>query len=712
MTPLQSSRYWERADAPGRLALVAALAALQVGQRLRLADLSRSPAPADGQLAEGDTQAARAEPVPELVHYTTGAIRAAEIDEETREVDVSFSSEQPYERWWGIEVLGHAQGEADMSWIASGRAPVLADHDPGTQIGVVLSAQIGRDRKGRSRWRFGKSARAEQELQDAKDGVRCNVSVGYEIRELELVKQEGDVKTYRVTDWRALEQSLVSIPADMTVGVGRGAEDNHPPQLAQPRKDATMNQNVNTLDDAERTRLVADARAQAVKDEQDRVRGIMSLATSHNLRELGEKAVHDGTDLASFRGQALDELHKRGSDKPLYQPLAQIGLSDKEARSFSVARYMRSLIDKDPKVAAFETECAASVRDAMDKAGHRASNGGNYLPFEVMRQPLPGVRVVEGHLVVGDRIIGAQRDLSSATTGAGGAMVSTDLLAADFITLLRQVIMVRRMGCRVLSGLVGNVNIPRQTGSSTMGWVAQAGAASESDATFAVVSLSMKTAHGIQDVTRDLLLQGTPAVEGLIRADLLDTMAITIDAAALHGTGASNQPTGLAATAGIGSVAGGTNGLAPTWDHIVALESAIANNNAAMGSMGYLTNTKVRGKLKTTQKFASTNGQEVWQGPLPGDDPSVLGLLNGYRAGVSNNVSSTLTKGSSSGVCSAIFCGNWSDLIIGEWGTAEILPDPLTQAANRIVRMHVYQSIDIAIRRPQSFAAMLDALTT
>lgn len=712
MTPLQSSRYWERADAPGRVALMAALATLQVGQRLNVTYLARTPAPAEGQAAESDAQAARAEPVPELVHYTTGAIRAAEIDEETREVDVSFSSEQPYERWWGIEVLGHGQGEADMSWIASGRAPVLADHDPGNQIGVVLSAQIGRDRKGRSRWRFGKSARAEQELQDAKDGVRCNVSVGYEIRELELVKQEGDAKTYRVTEWRPLEQSLVSIPADMTVGVGRGAEDNTPPQLAQPRKDATMNQNVNTLDDAERTRLVADARAQAVKDEQDRVRGIMSLATSHNLRELGEKSVHDGTDLASFRGLALDELHKRGSDKPLYQPLAQIGLSDKEARSFSVARYMRSLIDKDPKVAAFETECAAAVRDAMDKAGHRASNGGNYLPFEVMRQPLPGVRVVDGHMVVGDRIIGAQRDLSSATTGAGGAMVATDLLAADFISLLRQVVMVRRMGCRVLSGLVGNVNIPRQTGSSTMGWVAQSGAASESDATFAVVALSMKTAHGIQDVTRDLLLQGTPAVEGLIRADLLDTMAVTIDAAALHGTGASNQPTGLAATAGIGSVAGGTNGLAPTWDHIVALESAIANNNAAMGAMGYLTNTRVRGKLKTTQKFASTNGQEIWQGPMPGDDPSVMGLLNGYRAGVSNNVSSTLTKGSSSGVCSAIFCGNWSDLIIGEWGTAEILPDPLTQAANRIVRMHVYQSIDIAVRRPQSFSAMLDALTT
>ncbi len=98
--------------------------------------------------------------------------------------------------------------------------------------------------------------------------------------------------------------------------------------------------------------------------------------------------------------------------------------------------------------------------------------------------------------------------------------------------------------------------------------------------------------------------------------------------------------------------------------------------------------------------------------PMAGDDAALYGSLNGYRAGVSNNVANTLVKGSSGAVCSAIFFGNWNDLLIGEWGTAEILPDEVTQAANRIVRMHVYQTIDIAVRRAQSFSAMLDALTT
>lgn len=716
MTPLQSNRYWARADSPGRTKLLAALAALQVGERLNLADFTRAAAEEGAAPQEGQDDQRTGQPLPELVEYTHGAVRAGEVDTNTREVDVAFSSEAPYARWWGIEILGHKAGECDLSWLSSGRAPVLSGHDPEKQIGVVLNAQIGRDRKGRSRWRFGTSPLADQEMQDAKAGVRVNVSVGYEILELELVKQEGEDKTYRVTKWRPLEESLVSIPADMSVGLGRSVEEDlpaitTPPEPEPSPKEQRTMTTTTQLSTAELDKLRAEARSQALKDEQDRTRGIMALATRHGLRELGDKAVNDGTPLETFRGLALDELHKKGSDKPLYQPAAEIGLSDKEARSFSVAKYMRSLLDKDAALAPFENECAKAVRDAMDKAGYRGQGKGNFLPFEVMRQPLPGVRMVDGQLMVGDRVIASQRDLATSSTAAGAAMVATNLMEQDFITLLRNATMVLRMGARRLPGLVGNVNIPRQTGTTTMNWVAQAGAATESDAAFAVVALSPKTAHGIQDVTRDLLIQGTPAVEGLIRADLLDSMAVSIDQAALHGTGASNQPTGLAATAGIGAAVGGTNGAAPTWDNVVELETSVANNNATMGSIGYLTNSRVRGKLKRTQKFASTNGQEIWLPPMAGDDPSSMGQLNGYRAGVSNNVRNDLTKGSSSGVCSALFFGNWADLLIGEWGTAELLPDELTQAANRIVRFHVFQTVDVAVRRAQSFSAMLDALT-
>lgn len=630
------------------------------------------------------------------------------IDEDARTVALSFSSEAPVERWWGVEILGHNAGEVDLSWVGSGRAPVLADHDTRSQIGVVIDARIGKDRRGRAVVRFGNSPRAEQEWSDVLAGVRTNVSVGYEILDMQPVNDTGDVKTFRATRWRPLEISLVSVPADMTVGVGRAANSS---------RGSNMNARINDLghdDDAPQSRSERRAQhrereaRQSVADlERERIEQIEYLAGRHQLRELGERAIASGMNIEQFRGQVLEHIGRRsGNHDPLYQPAAEIGMSQREAQSFSIARLLLSKLENRPQLAPMENEACEAVRQKLQRTGQQLQ-GGLSLPMEVLRTPIAG----DMAMAMGFSQRMMQRDLSTATVGAGAAMVATDVLYTDFITMLRNRTLVLAMGARLIAGLVGNVSIPRQTGSVTINWVAQGGAAAESDATFAAVPMSIKTAHAIQDVTRDLLLQGTPGVEGIIRADLLAAMSIAIDSAALHGTGTSNQPTGLAVTAGIGSVAGGTNGAAPTWDNIVALETTVANVNGAESMAGYLTNSRVRGQLKRAQKFTGTNGVEVWGPTFPGDNPAAYGSLNGYRAGVSNNVRNDLTKGTSSGICSAIFFGDWSDLVIGQWGSVEILPDPYTQAATRVVRMHVYQSLDIAVRRPQSFAAMLDALT-
>src|SRR5262249_46462666 len=128
------------------------------------------------------------------------------------------------------------------------------------------------------------------------------------------------------------------------------------------------------------------------------------------------------------------------------------------------------------------------------------------------------------------------------------------------------------------------------------------------------------------------------------------------------------------------------------------------------GRLGYLTNSKVRAKLKKTQRFAGTNGEPIWSVDQAGQ--AGMGVMNGNPSGVSNQVRSDLTKGTSSGVCSAIFYGNWTDLLIGEWGVLDVLVNPYTGADAGTVRVHVYQSTDIALRQAASFAAMLDALTT
>ena len=191
-------------------------------------------------------------------------------------------------------------------------------------------------------------------------------------------------------------------------------------------------------------------------------------------------------------------------------------------------------------------------------------------------------------------------------------------------------------------------------------------------------------------------------VEGFVRNDLATVLALAIDLAAINGRGASNQPRGVLQTSGIGSVAGGTNGAAPTWEHIVGLETQIAVANADVGTMGYLTNAKVRGKLKTTSKVSGQNGF-IWEG---GDTP-----VNGYRCAITNAVPSNLTKGTASAVASAIIFGNFADLIIGMWGGLDLLVDPYTGGAAGTVRVIAHQDVDVAVRYEESFAAMKDALT-
>jgi HK97 family phage major capsid protein len=200
-------------------------------------------------------------------------------------------------------------------------------------------------------------------------------------------------------------------------------------------------------------------------------------------------------------------------------------------------------------------------------------------------------------------------------------------------------------------------------------------------------------------------LQSSLDIENLVRGDLATVLALAIDLAAINGSGLSNQPKGIMNTTGIGSVAIDTDGGPPLWAHVVDLESQIANKNADVNTLAYLTNSKVRGKLKQTEK-ASGTAQFVWEN---GNEVG-FGMVNGYRSGVSNQVPSDLTKGSGTNL-SAILFGNWSDLLIGEWGALDILVNPYANDKTGAVRIRVLQDVDIAVRHPESFAALVDATT-
>ena len=592
------------------------------------------------------------------------------IDETNRTATLAFASEQPYERYWGVEVLDCSASSMRTGRLRSG-ANLLCDHDTKDVVGVVDSVEIGADRVGRAVVRFGKSARAEEVWQDVRDGIRRNVSVGYMIHKAVLVETKDGLETYRVTDWEPFEVSLVSVPADATVGIGRSASaDPIEPEALKSSSEPAPLSAPTPIPSITQEKIMTEI---VVPEQRNHAAEISKIAaTIPGGADLAMSAIQRGLTVEAFQREALEKL----SAKPV--PTSDIGLTHKEAQRFSVLKVARYLANPDAtqaREAAFEMECSAAVAKIMGRAAQ-----GVFLPSDVQK-----------------------RDLVVGTPTAGGNLVATNLLAGSFIDMLRNAMVIDKLGVRMLTGLVGNVAIPKQTSGSTIYWVAENTAPTESQQAIGQVLMSPKTAGGFTDIGRTLMNQSSIDVENFVLSDLAQNLGLGIQQAAISGTGASNQPSGLL-TRITASVLGGTNGLAPTWDHIIDLETNVASANADIGTMGYLVNAKTRGKLKRTQKFTGTSGDPIW-------DRNTGEPLNGYRAAATNAVPSNLVKGSSGAACSAILFGNFADLMIGMWGTTDLIRDPYTASSSGGVRIVALQDVDVNVRNTESFATMVDALT-
>lgn len=604
----------------------------------------------------------------------------AAVDADARTINISFSSEHPVERWFGREILDHDPASVDLGRLNDG-APLLLGHSWDDQVGVVESAQIDSDKVGRATVRFGRSARAEEIFQDVIDGIRTKISVGYRIGEMVLEKQsdeEGD--TYRATRWTPLEISLVPIPADPNVGVGREmGQESEIIVRGLPEEEIREEEKIMPED---QINVVEIRKAEAAA-----VREIVALGEKCGCREDAIKFIEDGKTVDEFRTYLLKEKWGKGKEIREVTESPELGLTEKEARGYSFLRALNAAASGDWKDAGFELECSRATAERMKKEPQ-----GFFVPHDVLT-------------------IDGKRDYVSygLTNHTGEKTVATDLLAGSFIEMLRNSMMVKQMGARTLAGLVGNIAIPRQTGGATAYWLSEDSNATDSVQAFDQLTMSPKTVAGQTQVTRKLLQQSSLDVESLIRQDLATVLALAIDVKAIHGDGSSNTPTGIISTSGVATVAIGTNGGAPTFAHMVNMETEVAVDNALFGSLGYLTNAKVRGKLKQTFTNATYGDTAVWQNAPGGNG---WGEVNGYRAAVSNQVASNLTKGTSSGVCSAILFGNWADLIIGMWGGLDVIVDPYSGSSSGRLKIVMFQDLDFLVRHAESFSIILDATTT
>lgn len=571
------------------------------------------------------------------------------FNEENRTVELSFSSEEPYERYWGVEILDHSPTSVDLSRL-NNAAPLLFNHNSDCQIGVVESANISSERKGVAVVRFSRGEHGDEIFKDVVDGIRKNVSVGYRIEEMMLESRENDTDTYRVTKWMPYEVSIVSVPADNTVGIGRADE-------LEAMDVKIINEEIEMEEVKELETVETKEDVSQMLGERKRTSDIIELSKRFGFD--GNEAIKQGMSVDQFRNQIMDALEKKQKEHKVdTTPNSDIGLSQNEKEQYSLMRALR--------------DAAAGKRDTFEfRVGEAAAKAsgiearGLYIPADML-----------------------MRTMSVADAGNGGNTVATNILSGSFIDVLRAQSVIMQIATK-LDGLVGNVQIPRQTGTTTVYKPAEKSAITQSDITTDFITLAPQRYGASVPVTKQLLMQSSIAVENMIKVDIAKQIALKLEADII--TDILSQVTQI--------VALGTNGAAPTLANLIGMETLVNASNAAMGNLKYVFNAKGKGTLKTTAKVSGY--------------PSYLmenDMVNGYDALMSNLVPSNLTKGTGTNLSAAIF-GNFDDVIIGTWGGLDVVMDIYTQAKEGIINITADQFADYDLRRIASFATIKDMIT-
>jgi HK97 family phage major capsid protein len=620
----------------------------------------------------------------ETLHRAATFSRDA-LSAETRTATLAFSSEAPYERWFGTEVLDHSPASVDLSRFDANAMPLLLDHDPSSLVGTVERIEIGADRVGRAVVRFGKSARAEEAWQDVLDGIRKSVSVGYQINSMVEEKSEAGT-VMRVNSWTPLEISMVSVPADFNVGVGRAADGEH--ETVIEREEAPAPEVIAEAVPEEITRqeealpetepaAVADivvvseqnrAAEDAVTGERDRVAGIKRVADlfRENLGGSYESAAREFI----ANGKTADEFAAHLSVLTSSRKDTTMELNQNERSQYSYARAISNALAlvEGRQVSGLEAEISTDLARSMPSG--QKTNGGIFVPLSLSRGAL------------------ATSLYNTATKGAEGVFTEP----GDFIELLRNQSVAVQLGARVLTGLQGPVSFPRQATANTAYWMAENSGADVtlSNATLGSMALTPKTLQASTAYSRQLLAQAVFDVEMLIRQDLAAVHALAWDAAVLHGAGNANDPTGIYAAANVNTVAMGG---VPTFGKLIDMVAEVMKDNALNGSLAFVTCPGMAAKLAQTVVAASTDTRMIWDGALGN------GTLAGYKALASNQVSAVLGAGAEQGI---VF-GNWNDVVIGQWGALEIVVDPYALKKQGMVEVTSFQMCDIGLRHPQSF---------
>lgn len=621
-------------------------------------------------------------------------IYRASVSSENSDIMVGYYDEDTDQYMLVRQVLLHGEENVDLS-ILRNRAPILFNHDTNLNVGQIASATLIR-RRLEVEFKIAPSdfARAKQVEIDA--GFLWSMSIGghvvkRELKRVTLPTGETELQMH-VTRWQPFEASLCNTPADNTVGVVRNADaelsadirrqlkfinqgeppmDNPTPQDPTPTDPKLLRTTPPPELPADELEKLRRAGANA---ERERMTEIRKIADQVNMMKEGKKqellraAESDGCTPEQFSNRVLRELSE---NQDAVEHPGEVGLSRKELGQYRLSRLIDNLING--KQEGIEYELArhlAKIKYGSDAPITRGGQPAVIVPMDVLNDTARAVSK--------ENPMGIRREV---TTGNAGELVGTIHDAASFIDTLRDRSVILNTGAMILTGLVGSTDIPQKDDNAAYVYIGEGADGNTTDLNFSTKELRIHTISGGVGFTRRMQQQGTPGIEAIIYNDLIDGAALAIDTAAIAGTGAGNQPTGLLNTDGINTHTWAANAF--DWADVVEFSKLLAEDNAMINDPAFILTPAMHALMQTTKKDA---GSGIF---LMNED----GRLNGSRVFRKNGDLPANT----------ILYGDFRQLMIGFWEMLELSLDTATKAASGGIIVRSWIDLDVNVRHAVSF---------
>ncbi len=518
------------------------------------------------------------------------------------------------------------------------------------------------------------------------DGETVYIPEG-EKREINGTEYTGPVNIR--TKWMASEASLVPLGADDEAQIRGYASLNDARQkISKLKREESNLDGVTAEQDGDNDTEPAESQEESGKQETKNINPKTHLIMENPINEVDAeeikaKAVKAGAEefdkradailaigqevedaewaLARLRnGESVEDV-QRAAIKKLKEKNASLGtspeplgLSKKESKSYSLTEAMRSLV-AGKSVGGLEGE----VSDAIAQRSGRETNGF---------------------------FVASKRDLVAGTATDGDELVGTDLRGGDFIDALRPNMVTLQAGVRVLNGLKGDVSIPRKSSAAAASFKTEVEASANSEPQFASVTMTPRHLGCYTDVSKQLLAQGTPDVDALIRDDLNQAIAVGLDKAVIQGLGdGSNEPQGIINANDVPVIAIADNsGGKPTTAELHDFLESLDDNNALRDNCSWITGAVIASNMKQTLLTSAVSGYQ-WD--------MANNTILGYNAYSTSNIQAERT----------IF-GDLSEYLLGIWDGVEIVYDPFSGAKNRLVTFVANVMCDGDVRQPKAFA--------